>query len=165
MRNTKVANELAGIGVTLDGIQGALEKLAAPPPETRVEQHFHGELTDQGRAHLERSLKSVDLHRGSIGPVADRPWRDIGHVSGDPDSRVFVAELVPEVTNELARVAVLSVALNLKNRLDAKRVFEGSDVLETMDRYAEVQKLRELLGAVTDEELEKATALYDTLAS
>lgn len=70
-----------------------------------------------------------------------------------------------EVQHPLARVAVLAVSLNLKNRLDAKRTIDGADVLDVIARYADVQALRDLLGPVTDEELEKATALYDTLAT
>lgn len=145
----------------LNRIAAGVQTLAAPPAAIpiRQENHFHGELTPGGEHHVERLFERP----------AGTPARDIGERRAEVErenARAQVRELFePEVTNRDARIAVLAVSLNLKNRLDAKRVIEGTQVLEVIDAYKRVQALRDLLGPVTDDELTQATALYDELAS
>lgn len=149
------------IDTNLNRIANAVETLAAPLP-IRQENHFHGELPQGAEHHAEQLFE-----RPAGTPEREGgPWREVGHLTGDRDAKVFVADVAkPEVTHPLARVAVLAVSLNLKNRLDALRVFEGTDVLDVIDRYAEVQQLRDLLGPVTESETKLAIELYDALAS
>lgn len=62
------------------------------------------------------------------------------------------------------RVPTLAVALMLKNRLDATRIVEGSHVLQVIEDYDHVKRLRALLDPVTDDELAAATELWERLA-
>lgn len=52
----------------------------------------------------------------------------------------------------------------LKNRCDAMDVTEGSHVQAAIDGYARVQKLRDLLGAVSEDEIAEAEALWNETA-
>lgn len=152
---TATSRRLAGIESELERIADALEK-----PAPKVEQHFHAK-TD-GDVDVEARLRAANPFPNS-GRVFAAP------VDTDPDDfdrKAVERELgLAEVQHPLARVAVLTVALNLKNRLDAMRTIDGADVLEVIGRYEEVQALRNLLGPVTGAETMKATALYDTLAT
>lgn len=69
------------------------------------------------------------------------------------------------VYDPLARRAVLTVALMLKNHLDATDVAEGSHVLAVIEGYEEVTELRELLGRVDEVEVKEAEALWEILAN
>lgn len=161
---TTTRTALASMSDDLERIADAVEALK--PGDIKAEHHYHASpAREEGWAELGFTEEGGRVFTAPLGESLEAE-RERARTEAPFERSVLERELgLAEVQHPLARVAVLAVSLNLKNRLDAKRTFDGSDVLEVIARYEDVQALRELLGPVTDDELEKATALYDTLAT
>lgn len=112
------------------------------------------------KAQLARDLGHAEAARDQLGAELEA-HRSLKRTTDVAKTAWFPFNIATVQQEHDARVAILAVALMLKDRADAMDVSQGTHVQQVQDEYGRVQRYLTILGDINEEERTDATALWD----